>query len=79
MPVDVAQFATGYLVPREISGQDRPVRIGPCVYGRYQGIYAYKVYGEINAVGLRRNGTWAKYGESFDSAQQALDALLANK
>lgn len=70
-------FASAYTVPTWVSGQDAPIRIGSCVYGRYAGIYAYKVYGKINAIGLRRDGSWGKYGDSFPSHQAAYEALMA--
>ena len=73
----LAEFATAWTIPTHVAKQDRPVRIGPCVYSRYQGIYAYKVYGEMNAIGLRRDGTWHKYGQPFDTPEDAYRTLLA--
>lgn len=56
--------------------QDHSVTIGKCAYGRYPGIFVYKVYGQFNAVGMRRDGTWFKYGESFETHDQAYEALI---
>lgn len=58
-------------------GQDHHVTIGRCIYGRYSGVYVYKVYGELNGMGLQEDGTWHKYGHNFGTIEAAFDALMA--
>lgn len=72
----LSQFAAAWSIPPGVSGQDVVVRIGSCAYNRFPGIFAYKVYGELNAIGLKKDGTWHKYGDAFDSPQQAYETLL---
>lgn len=71
------RFATAYTIPTLVAKQDRPVNIGPCVYGRWEGIYVYKVYSSMHAVGLKRDGSWHKYGDPFPSHQSAYETLMA--
>lgn len=73
---DLSRFATTWTIPTAVAKQDRPVQIGRCTYGRYRGIFAYKVYGELTAYGLKKDGTWHKYGDPFDSPQEAYETLL---
>lgn len=75
---DLADLANGWRVPRTVTGLPRTATIGPCVYSRYPGIFVYMVWGELSAQGLQKDGTWFKYGEAFDSAQEAYEALLAS-
>lgn len=34
--------------------------------------------GSMNACGLRKDGTWGKYGDAFDTEQEAFDTLMAS-
>lgn len=73
----LAQYAITYLIPAVAANQDRSVVIGPCVYGRWGGVFAYKVYGDMDVIGLKRDGTWHKYGDDFGTPEKAYETLLA--
>lgn len=77
MPVVMlSDYVSSYVIPGKYVNQDHSVQIGPCVYSRFPGRwYVYKVYDSLNAIGLQLDGTWSKYGEQFESAQAALEAV----
>lgn len=69
-----------YTVPPQVAGTTRRVRIGwQKPYSSQQpGRYAMQDLGGMNSCGLRRDGTWGKYGEAFATEQEAFDVLMAS-
>lgn len=68
-----------YFVPASITGLERQVTIryeDPYENLRRTGFFVSLVRGSMNAIVLKLDGTWDKYGEPFDSYQAAYDKLL---
>lgn len=72
------QYVNGWRIPAgdPTSGVDRVVRVGPCVYGRYPGVFVYIVSDALAAYGLCKDGQWRKYGDDFKTGSAAFRALL---
>ena len=69
-----------YIVPAKAAGTTKRVRIGwdKPYSSQAAGRYAMQHLGTWNSCGLRKDGTWDKYGDAFDTEQEAFDTLLAS-
>jgi hypothetical protein len=70
-----------YVVPAADAGTTKDVRIGwQKPYTTQKAArYAMQHLGAMNSCGLRKDGTWHKYGEAFATEQEALDVLMTSK
>jgi len=78
MSIDVAQYAriTQYKIPKSASGKPLVCYIMGDIYThRRKGWFVFQYHASNNACGLNHNGTWDKYGEPFQSPQEAFDTL----
>lgn len=65
-----------YWIPTNVSGQDEWVHIGDRDHytANRQGVFVFK--NKRGGVGLHKDGTWSKYGDPFDTFEEAYAALL---
>jgi hypothetical protein len=78
----LADHAIAYRIPAEEVGTTKPVhiRLGSAYSSDLRpGWFVYQFLAPNNICGMYHNGTWDKYGEPFDTAEEALEAVRASQ
>lgn len=81
--VPLREYAVHWHIPKDVCGQDVTAIIGGDPYrlssGTRKGYFAVKSYGDLNTMALDYDLTWSKYGEAWDTPEEAFHALMTTR